>query len=106
MKTAGQMEVEEIVNLDADDGEANTQRKGAKDSLERFKFRLSALSEHGLPLLKLNAKNTTDRYNYEAKMGESKSHGKKGTWDVVPLPEGVKPVTSHGVTTDKYGPDG
>lgn len=39
-------------------------------------------------------------------MGESKSHGKKGTWDVVPLPEWVKPVTSHGATTDKYGPDG
>ncbi|KOC14062.1 hypothetical protein AFLA70_140g002201 [Aspergillus flavus AF70] len=72
MKAAGQLEVEEIVNLDADDDEVNTQH----------------------------------RYYYEAKMGESKSHGKKGTWDVVPLPEWVKPVTSHGATTDKYGPDG
>lgn len=42
MKAAGQLEVEEIVNLDADDDEVNTQRKGAKDSLERFQFGLSA----------------------------------------------------------------
>ena len=49
---------------------------------------------------------TGDAKYREAKKEELKSHEEKGTWEVVPLPEGIKPVTSRWVTTDKYGPDG
>ena len=49
---------------------------------------------------------TADTKYHEAKKEELKSHEEKGTWNIVPIPEGVKPVTSRWVTTDKYGPDG
>ena len=39
-------------------------------------------------------------------MEELNSHKGKGTWKVVPLQGGIKPVTSRWVPTDKYGPDG
>jgi Reverse transcriptase (RNA-dependent DNA polymerase) len=46
-----------------------------------------------------------DAKYHEAKKEELKSHEEKGTWRVVALPEGVKPVTSRWVNIDKYGPD-
>lgn len=39
-------------------------------------------------------------------MEELRSHEEKGTWTIVPLDKGIKPVTSRWVTTDKYGADG
>jgi hypothetical protein len=101
-----QSEVGEVVDADVNENEINTRHQAAKDRLKRFKFGLSAYSEHGRPPLELKMSGTSDRKYHEAKKEELKSHEEKGTWDVVPLPEVVKPVTSRWVTTDKYGPDG
>ena len=102
----GQSETGETVDSNADDNEISARHQAAKDSLKQFKFGLSAYSEHGLQPLELKLRSTADAKYHEAKKEELKSHEEKGTWDIVPLPEGVKPVTSRWVTTDKHGPDG
>jgi hypothetical protein len=78
----------------------------AKDRIKRFKFGLLAFQKQAAPLLELKLSSPTDTKYYKAKKEELKSHEEKGTWSVVPLPEGVKPVTSQWVTTDKHGLDG
>ena len=70
-----------------------------KDNLRRFKFGLSAHSGHVLPPLALRMSGTGNTKYHEAKKEELNSHVEKGTWSVVPLPEGVRPVTSRWVTT-------
>lgn len=78
--------------------------EAAKDKIKRFKFGLTAYHEQAPPHLRL-MKTANSKY-HQSKEDELKSHEEKGTWKVVPLPEGVKPVTSRWVNTDKYGPDG
>jgi hypothetical protein len=86
-------------DAEIEDNETNARQRTARGSLKQFKFGLSAYSKHRLPAsLELKMSGT--------KKEELKSHKERGTWDVVPLPKGVKPVTSRWVTTDKYGPDG
>jgi len=102
----GRSRVDESVNDDIDESAARALHQSAKDNPRRFTFGLSAYSEPGVPPLKLKMRNKTDARYHEAKKEELKSHEEKGTWQVVPIPEGVKPLTSRWVNTDKYGPDG
>jgi len=101
-----QSEAKDNDNDDIDSDELNAQHQAAKSSLQRFKFGLSAYSERRLspPVLKLNC--TPEGKYHESKKEELQSHAEKGTWVIVPVPEGVKPLTSRWVNTDKYGPDG
>jgi len=89
-----------------DENEMNIAHQNAKDKIKRFKFGLSAYSEQVASHLGLELTSSTDTKYYKAKREELKSHDEKNTWKVVPLPEGLKPVTSRWVNTDKYGPDG
>jgi hypothetical protein len=82
---------DETENEDIGEDELNALHQKAKDNLKRFKFGLSA---YRTPLLELKLSSSTDAKYYEAKKEELKSHEEKGTWQVVPLPEGIKPVTS------------
>jgi hypothetical protein len=104
---ARQSEKEEANECEGDESdEPNTRRQADKVSLKRLKFGLYAYNENGLPLLKPRLSGTADAKYDEAKKQELKAHEEKGTWKVVPIPEGIKPVTSRWVNTDKYGPDG
>ena len=78
--------------------------EAAKDKVKRFKFGLTAYHQQTPPYLTL-MKTANTKY-HQSKEDELKSHEEKETWKVVPLPKGVKPVTSRWVNTDKYGPDG
>ena len=98
--------VEEMIDSDSNDNENHGRRGAAKDNHKGFKFGLSAYNDHAPPALQLKKNGTADGKYLEAKMEELNSHKEKGTWKVVPLQEGIKPVTSRWVTTDKYGPDG
>ena len=80
--------------------------EASKAKLKNFKFSLSAYRGQPIAAARLKIGSSTDAKYYRAKKEELKSHEEKGTWRVVPLPEGVKPVTSRWVNTDKYGPDG
>lgn len=91
-------------NIDDDELKALTQI--SKDKLKRFTYGLSAYSKQAAPIFELKLSSPTDAKYYEAKKEELESHKEKGTWKVVLLPEGVKPVTSRWVNTDEYGPDG
>jgi hypothetical protein len=81
-------------------------QEAAKGYIKRFRFGLSAYRKHAALLLDLKLSSATNAKYYEAKKDELKSHNEKGTWRVVPLLEGIKPVTSRWVNTDKYGLDG
>ncbi|KAH6675104.1 hypothetical protein B0J14DRAFT_562118 [Halenospora varia] len=94
IKNNSQSRVDETVDNNIDEIEINARHQVAKNSLKRFKFGLSAYSEHFLPPLQLKISSSTDAKYYEAKKEELRSHEEKGTWQVVPLPEGIKPVTS------------
>ena len=78
----------------------------SKEQPKLPKFGLSAQIRHNRPCSALQISNKTDAKYYEAKKRELNAHEEMGTWKLVPLPEGVKPVTSRWVNTDKYGPDG
>ena len=97
---------QEAVYIDSDDNEVDIEHQAAKDVPRGFKFGLSAYSEHAPPALQLKRKDPVGAKYHQAKMEELKSHQDKGTWKIVPLKQGTKPVTSRWVTTDKYGPDG
>ena len=95
---------------ESDDGmdgnELKAIHEASKAKLKNFKFGLSAYRGQPIAAARLKIGSSTDAKYYRAKKEELKSHEEKGTWRVVPLPEGVKPVTSRWVNTDKYGPDG
>jgi hypothetical protein len=97
---------QEFIHTDLDGNKVDTDQQVAKDSHKSFKFGLSAYSEFTPPVLQLKPNNTPSAKYRQAKMEELKSHEEKGTWKIVPLTEGIKPITSRWVTTDKYGPDG
>lgn len=59
---------------------------------KRFKFGLSAYSRQ--PAVQLKPNITSCSKYYDAKVEELKSHEDKGTWKIVPLKQGIKPVTS------------
>jgi hypothetical protein len=99
-------QVDETDTNDIDESTANGLHEAAKGKLKRFKFGLSACREHSTPPFELRLNGSHDIKYHEAKKEELKSHEEKGTWRVVTLPKGVKPVTSRWVNTDKYGPDG
>lgn len=94
------------MDTDLDANETNTDQHVAKNGHKGFKFGLSAYSEHAPPALQLKPNNTSSAKYHQAKMKELKSHEEKGTWKIVPLKEGIKPLTSRWAATDKYGPDG
>jgi hypothetical protein len=96
--------LEEAAPEDADEQAIYHLHEAAKDKVKRFKFGLSAHREQTFPYLRLT-KTANTKY-HESKKDELKSHEEKNTWKIVPIPEGVKPVTSRWVNTDKYGPDG
>ncbi|KGO69328.1 Integrase, catalytic core [Penicillium italicum] len=96
----------ETIDTDLDEKEANTGHDVAKSDHKEFKFGLSAYGGHTVPALQLKTDKTFCAKYHQAKMEELKSHEEKGTWTIVPLEKGVKPVTSRWVTTDKYGADG
>lgn len=97
---------QETVDTDLNGDEVSTEPPVAEGRGKGFKFGLSAYSEHALPALRLKLNSPSRAKYHEAKMEELKSHEDKGTWKIVPLRQGIKPVTSRWVTTDKYGPDG
>ncbi|KFZ24291.1 hypothetical protein V502_01231 [Pseudogymnoascus sp. VKM F-4520 (FW-2644)] len=99
-------QVDETDTDDIDESTANGLHEAAKGKLKRFKFGLSAYREQSVPPFELRLNGSHDVKYHEAKKEELKSHEEKGTWRVVTLPKGVKPVTSRWVNTDKYGPDG
>jgi hypothetical protein len=99
-------QVDDTVNDDISETAQGVLHEASKDRIKRFKFGLSAFRKQATPLFELKLSSPADTKYYEAKKEELKSHKEKGTWKVVPLPEGVKPVTSRWVTTDKHGPDG
>ena len=101
-----QSEPKDTDNDDIGSNELNVRHQAAKNSLQRFKFGLSAYGEHRLSPAVLKLSGTDDGKYHESKKEELKSHEEKGTWAVVPIPDGVKPLTSRWVNTDKYGPDG
>ena len=96
----------EISHDELDDQEDDATHEGSRKRIKKFKFGLSAYNEQALPPAKLNLSGPRDAKYYMAKTEELRSHDEKGTWKVVPLPVGVKPVTSRWVNTDKYGSDG
>ena len=102
--TQDQSVLGEIPPQQIDEQAMNDLHEAAKDKIKRFKFGLTAYHDHTSPQLTL-MKSASTKY-HQSKEDELKSHEEKGTWEVVPLPEGVKPVTSRWVNTDKYGPDG
>lgn len=97
---------DDTINDDISDGAYDTLSKTPKKRSKQFKFGLSAYYNHVIPSVSLKPNRSTDAKYYEAKKEELKSHEEKGTWKVVPLPEGTKLVTSRWVNTDKYRPDG
>ena len=106
-KEESQSQVDETFDDDIDDeNELSAIHETSKDKIKLFKFGLSAYNQHSLPPSYLELSGTSDTKYREAKEEELKSHEERGTWKVVPLPDGVKPVTSRWVNTDKYGPDG
>ena len=78
------------------------QSKRAKDNRQGFKYSLSVYTKHVTPSLQLKTGGSRGAKYYHAKIEELQSHKEKGTWKVVPLRDGIKPVTSRWVTTDKY----
>lgn len=98
--------VEETIDSDPHDDENHGRHAAAKNNYKGFKFSLSAYNELPQPALQLKNNGTANGKYLEAKVEELNSHKEKGTWKVVPLQGGIKPVTSRWVTTDKYGPDG
>lgn len=78
----------------------------ARDSIGQSKFGLSAYNRKTTPLLEMKPGSATDDKYYDAKIEELKSHQEKGTWQIVPTPDDVKPVTSRWVNTTKFGPEG
>lgn len=94
------------IESDLHNEENDSQREPPKDSPRDFKFGLAAYDGHAFSVPRLKNHGTVDGKYNKAKMEELKSHKEKGTWKVVPLQKGIKPVTSRWVTTDKYGPDG
>jgi hypothetical protein len=94
------------VDTDLNEKEVSTEQGVAKSGHKKFKFGLSAYGGHTVPALQLKPDSTARAKYHQAKLEELKSHEEKGTWAVVPLDKGIKPVTSRWVTTDKYGPDG
>lgn len=99
---------EDMTDIDneIDNCSQNELQEPAKDRLKRFKFALSAYSSRDVPQLMLVPDKSKDARYWESKQAELRSHEEKGTWRVVPLPTGIRPVTSRWVNTDKYGPDG
>jgi hypothetical protein len=98
--------VRETIESNSHDTKNYNRRGAAMDSDKTFKFGLSVYSEQATPPLQLKFDGTGSSKYHQAKMEELNSHKQKGTWKVVPLRHGIKPVTSRWVTTDKYGPDG
>ncbi|OQE54307.1 hypothetical protein PENNAL_c0452G03678, partial [Penicillium nalgiovense] len=105
-KRTDQSIVEETIDSDPHDDENHGRHAAAKNNYKGFKFSLSAYNELPQPALQLKNNGTANGKYLEAKVEELNSHKEKGTWKVVPLQGGIKPVTSRWVTTDKYGPDG
>lgn len=103
-KDNSQIEIDETT--DADFEEVDSRHQAAKKSIKQFKFGLSAYHEKTTPPLEIRPTGSADVKYHEAKKEELKAHDEKGTWQVVPIPEGIKPVTSRWVNSDKYGPDG
>jgi hypothetical protein len=101
-----QPQPDDIYNNGIDESTFNAFQEAAKDRIKHFRFGLAAYNEQATPSLKLKLSGSTDAKYHEAKQDELKSHEEKGTWRVVPLPKGIKPVTSRWANTDKYGPDG
>lgn len=81
---------ERVVDKDVDDNKINAAHQAGKDKLKRFKFGLSAYGGRGLLPSELELSGAADAKYYNAEGEELKTHKEKGTWAVVPLPEGVK----------------
>jgi len=89
-----QPQLDKTCNDDIGESAHSALQKAAKDRIKQFKFGLSAYNKQAAPSLELKLSSSTDAKYYEAKKDKLKSHEEKGTWWVVPLPEGIKPVTS------------
>jgi hypothetical protein len=98
--------MDETTGAEFDENKLDSRHQTATDSIRQFKFGLSAYHEKAVPLLETKLSGLTNDKYHEAKETELKSHAEKGTWQIVPTPKGVKPVTSRWVNTTKYGPDG
>lgn len=97
---------EETIDDEIQEEALDNLHEAAKNRVRQFKFGLSAFHKQtNLPLLPKLDVQMKEKYE-ESKIEELKSHEEKGTWRIVPLPEGIKPLTSRWVNTDKYGPDG
>ena len=105
-KGENQSQRNDISNGQIGGEEFDATSQASKEKHKLPKFGLSAQSRFNLPCSTLQTSSKTDPKYYEAKKRELEAHEEKGTWRIVPLPEGVKPVTSRWVNTDKYGPDG
>jgi hypothetical protein len=69
-------------------------QEAAKGYIKQFRFGLLAYCKHAALLLDLKLSSATNAKYYKAKKDELKSYNEKGTWRVVLLLEGIKPVTS------------
>jgi len=104
-KSSGHSAADAFVDVDDDQSEPDAGDRTPQDGPKRVKFGLSAYRDR-VPPFELNLRDTGNAKYQESKKEELRAHAEKGTWKVVPLPEGIKPVTSRWVNTDKYGPDG
>jgi hypothetical protein len=93
-------------NVKIEGGEFDATSQIFRDALKQPKFGLFAKRQRNVLYSALQLSNKADLRYYEAKKEELEAHKEKGTWKVVPLPEGVRPVTSRWVNTEKYRPDG